>query len=51
MAAWGYTEEQSPTENIPFGEGIDGRGGQQPRNTTVVGNFIHELGHYEKQVC
>ena len=37
MAAWGYTDM------------IDGTGGQQPRGTTVKNNFIHELGHYEKQ--
>jgi len=49
MAAWGYTDAQSPSEQLPPGEGIDGTAGEQPRLTTVVGNFIHEIGHYEKQ--
>eukprot|EP00698_Gefionella_okellyi_P023671 TRINITY_DN8153_c0_g1_i1.p1 TRINITY_DN8153_c0_g1~~TRINITY_DN8153_c0_g1_i1.p1 ORF type:complete len:532 (+),score=110.27 TRINITY_DN8153_c0_g1_i1:508-2103(+) len=37
MAAWGFTED------------IDGTNGEQPRFTTIVGNLIHELGHFEKQ--
>lgn len=27
----------------------DATGGNQPRKTKVIGNFIHELGLYEKQ--
>jgi hypothetical protein len=50
MRAGGYTIQQSPSENLPFGNGIDGTAGLQPRNTTIAGNFIHELGLYEKQV-
>lgn len=33
----------------PAGTGIDGTGGEQPRFTTIAGNIIHELGHYQKQ--
>lgn len=33
----------------PDGTGIDGTGGEQPRFTTISGNIIHELGHYQKQ--
>lgn len=31
------------------GFGYDGTNGEQPRFTKVVGNFVHELGIYEKQ--
>jgi hypothetical protein len=37
MVAWGYSE------------GIDGTGGNQPRFTTITGNLVHEIGHFEKQ--
>merc|ERR1711988_308792 len=37
MATWGETQQ------------YDATGGEQPRFTTVVGNFVHELGIYEKQ--
>jgi len=37
MAAWGYTNEN------------DGMDGQQPRETFVLRNYVHEFGHYEKQ--
>lgn len=37
MVAWGYTN------------GIDGTDGEQPRFTKVIGNLIHELGHFTKQ--
>lgn len=37
MAGWGYTNEN------------DGTDGQQPRFTYLLNNYVHELGHYEKQ--
>jgi len=37
MAAWGYTKEN------------DGMDGQQPRYTSILRNYVHEFGHYEKQ--
>lgn len=37
MAGWGYTNEN------------DGMDGQQPRYTSILRNYVHEFGHYEKQ--
>jgi len=37
MAAWGYTND------------IDGTNGEQPRFTQVIGNLVHEIGHFTKQ--
>ena len=37
MASWGYTNENDGTE------------GQQPHYTSVLRNYVHEWGHYEKQ--
>eukprot|EP00052_Salpingoeca_macrocollata_P019021 m.157013 g.157013 ORF g.157013 m.157013 type:complete len:921 (+) comp20843_c1_seq1:32-2794(+) len=37
LAGWGYSD------------GIDGTNGEQPRHTTIYNNFIHEIGHFEKQ--
>lgn len=44
IASWGYT---SGTE--VYGFGWDGTDGNQPRGTQIVGNFVHELGIWEKQ--
>ena len=37
MASWGYTK------------GYDGTDGQQPRDTHVLRNYVHEWGHQEIQ--
>jgi len=37
MAGWGYTKEN------------DGTDGQQPRYTYLLNNYVHELGHFQKQ--
>ena len=37
VASWGRTDEW------------DGTGGQQPRHTTLFGNFAHEIGNIQKQ--
>jgi hypothetical protein len=37
VASWGRTSEW------------DGTGGQQPRHTLLFGNFVHEIGNYQKQ--
>jgi len=37
MAAWGYTKD------------IDGTGGDFPRYSRILGNFVHEFGHFTKQ--
>lgn len=34
---------------LEWPSGVDGRAGNQPRDTRVVGNFVHELGIYQKQ--
>eukprot|EP00117_Sycon_ciliatum_P002580 scpid36471/ scgid7744/ len=44
IAQWGYT---SGTE--VYGFGWDGTDGNQPRGTQIIGNFVHELGIWEKQ--
>ena len=54
MASWGYTAPLG-TENAgdqilaQYKSGIDGTAGEQPRGTQVLGNLVHELGHFEKQ--
>jgi len=37
IASWGRTDE------------YDGTGGQQPRHISLLGNFAHEIGIYQKQ--
>jgi len=54
MASWGYTAPlgtDSAGDRIlaQYKSGIDGTGGEQPRGTRVIGNLVHELGHFEKQ--
>ncbi|XP_019849680.1 PREDICTED: uncharacterized protein LOC109580680 [Amphimedon queenslandica] len=44
IALWGYT---SGTD-VP-GMGWDGTDGNQPRNMSIMYNFVHELGIWEKQ--
>ena len=53
MAAWGYTRDLASRANdrdaLPFGVGVDGTGGTQPRGTEVVGNVVREIGLNERQ--
>ena len=54
IAAWGDTSEAlnaNGTRALPTGYkiGPDGRGGNQPRGTRVVGNLCREIGLWEKQ--
>ena len=54
MASWGYTaplgtEAAGDAILKQYKSGIDGTGGEQPRGTKVLSNFIHKLGHFEKQ--
>ncbi len=52
MAAWGrtgYCLNQACDMKIPYKFGPDGREGEQPRNTFVVGNLIREIGIWQKQ--
>ena len=52
MAAWGSTGNclnENCSITIPYGVGPDGRGGNQPRNTRIVGNLVREIGIWQKQ--
>jgi hypothetical protein len=50
IAQWGDTEGTGANASLyPKGMGWDGRGGMQPRGTTVAHNLVHELGIWEKQ--
>jgi len=56
IASWGDTGYKL-TENattgdantLPWPVGPDGRGGNQPRGTRVVGNIVREIGIWQKQ--
>jgi hypothetical protein len=37
------------TVTLPYKVGPDGRGGEQPRGTKVVGNIAREIGLWQKQ--
>merc|ERR1719201_665981 len=52
MASFGSTSKCMNPECsvvLPADIGPDGRGGNQPRGTTVAGNFVHEVGIFQKQ--
>jgi len=53
VASWGYTAPLGGAAGDEvlkqYRSGVDGRNGEQPRGTLLEQNFIHELGHFEKQ--
>ena len=53
IASWGYTAPLGGAANddvlAQYKSGVDGTNGEQPRGTIASENFIHELGHFEKQ--
>lgn len=52
MASWGYTStclNEDCSKNTPYKVGPDGRGGEQPRGTTVSNNLVREIGIWQKQ--
>ncbi|KAJ9469345.1 hypothetical protein DIPPA_01785 [Diplonema papillatum] len=55
LASWGYTMPLNTAGNMSdsvlaqYKNGIDGTDGNQPLGTQVIDNFVHELGHFEKQ--
>ena len=40
---------QNCSVRLDYPSGVDGRGGNQPRYTEVVGNLVREVGLYQKQ--
>ena len=40
---------QNCSVRLDYPSGVDGRGGNQPRYTAVVGNLVREVGLYQKQ--
>jgi len=57
MAAWGNTKDlrkdqenkkYQENRNLPHGEGIDGTGGEQPRDTKIHYNIVREIGLNER---
>jgi hypothetical protein len=52
MASWGdtsYNLNENKSVVLPFKVGPDGRSGEQPRGTKVVGNIAREIGLWQKQ--
>lgn len=52
FAAWGITGKcvnENCTRKLDWPVGPDGRNGEQPRFTSVVGNMVRELGIWQKQ--
>jgi hypothetical protein len=51
MASWGDTSTNlnaNGSVSVPYMVGPDGRGGEQPRGTKVIGNIGHEIGLWQK---
>jgi len=52
MFTWGHTGycmNEDCSKKLPYKVGPDGRGGEQPHGTNIVGNLVHELGIWQKQ--
>ena len=52
FALWGdtgYNLNANGTKKLPWPVGPDGRGGNQPRGTKVIGNHVSEIGIFQKQ--
>ena len=52
MASWGSTSNtlnSNGSISVPYKVGPDGRAGEQPRGTRVLGNIAHEIGLWQKQ--
>jgi hypothetical protein len=52
VASWGYSStcfNKNCTLKLPWREGPDARGGEQPRGTRVLNNLFREMGIYQKQ--
>lgn len=44
IASWGYLDNETQTSMTN-----SGLGGLQPRGTVIDGNYVHEIGHIQKQ--
>ena len=52
FAAWGITGKcinEKCDKKLDWPVGPDGRNGEQPRGTRVIGNMVRELGIWQKQ--
>ena len=52
VAAWGYTRPlkgQPELDGLAKGPGIDGTGGEQPRQNRMTGCIVREIGFNERQ--
>ena len=52
IVSWGKTSgclNGNCSRRLPSGDGPDGRNGDQPIGTTVQGNFVREVGVFERQ--
>jgi len=52
VASWGYSStcfNGNCSYELPWREGPDARGGEQPRGTRVLNNLFREMGIYQKQ--
>eukprot|EP00656_Telonema_subtile_P055484 TRINITY_DN8602_c0_g1_i3.p1 TRINITY_DN8602_c0_g1~~TRINITY_DN8602_c0_g1_i3.p1 ORF type:complete len:296 (-),score=85.39 TRINITY_DN8602_c0_g1_i3:241-1128(-) len=51
--SWGYTADfpdANRTVPIPKTQGPDATNGEHPQGNKIVDNFVHEIGHFQKQV-
>ena len=52
VASWGYSStcfNGNCSFKLPWREGPDARGGEQPRGTRVLNNLFREMGIFQKQ--
>eukprot|EP01047_Picozoa_sp_COSAG01_P044282 COSAG01_NODE_3990_length_5458_cov_2.452323_6_plen_107_part_00 len=52
VASWGYSSRcfnGNCSYQLPWREGPDARGGEQPRGTRVLNNLFREMGIFQKQ--
>ena len=53
IVSWGYTADFADAKRavpIPKTQGPDATDGNHPQGNLIEGNFIHEIGHFQKQV-
>ena len=53
VVSWGFTADFPGAQRavpIPETQGGDARDGNHPQGNVIIGNFFHEIGHFQKQV-